>query len=439
MFSVILSDLTLDGGVMFIWQEEPPGFNEREHIQDYNQAMGRYLRTASLWGLVVYDLFAIGDYFETPALFVHHTIVRLAVVTPAVLLIVWMMSVKRFVQHRRYLVLIGAFVLSMSVVYFEWNKNPEMLPRNPIGLVFVMMFGLSALRMMRREALIYALSINFAVLVLLTEANPPAQSWFSYLFVTVMASLLGLGVATLVENAWRQNFAQKKMIELREAQAAQLLEMVFPVTIAERLKAEKNSIAEYSGHVSVLFADIEGFTKISESLSPAILVADLDAIFSRIDDLCSICGCEKIKTVGDSYLAVSGVPVAAEDHAARVLRLALALRAESENLSLGGHPIKFRIGIHSGPVVAGVIGKSRFSYDLWGDTVNTASRLESTAPSASIQISDETAKLVADQFAIMPRGEVDLKGKGSRKTWLVLGTKDEKMNVRNDDSEKIAS
>ena len=423
---------------MFIWQVSSKQFTDEEFIADYNKEAPKNLRIATVFALGFYNFFAVLDYFSRPEFFAKHTFIRLGVVTPILLFMIAAMRKVKNRQYARPIILAGSIITTLSVFYFELDKNPEMIARDPVGLVFVVMFCLTALRMLRREAHLYVASVMVIVIGLLLRAQASNAAWFSYLVAVGVSCGLGIGIAQIIENSWRRNFAQKKIIQQHEAQAVALLEMVFPVNIAERLKSQSGSIAEYSGDVSVLFADIEGFTSASQSLTPAALVADLDAIFSRLDELCVLCGCEKIKTIGDAYLAVSGVPLPASDHADRVVRLALAMQKDSVHLKLGGQSIRFRIGIHSGPVVAGVIGRSRFSYDLWGDTVNTASRMESTAPAGGIQISSETAKLISGRYILEPRGEIRAKGKGMLKTWIVQGAMKSDLNNEPQQYDKIA-
>lgn len=408
---------------MFFLEADPPGFNEREYTKEFNRKSSKNVRLAVAFGLVVFNLYLILDYVEVPELFTHSAFIRLAVVTPIVVGLSSLLGRDRYLPLTRGIVLGCALVVGLATVYLHWCRNPEMNAQDPIGIVFTAIYVLAALRMRQREAIIFSGVLVVTICALLTYTGAPVGSWFSYLTASAVTCGLGIGIAHMIENSWRENFAQKTLLAHREAQAASLLEMVFPVPIAERLKAKKQSIAEFSGQVSVLFADIQGFTNLSEKLSPTQLVSDLDAIFSKIDQLCALHGCEKIKTIGDAYLAVSGVPMPGEDHAARIVGLALALQSAANTMHLGGHPVKFRIGIHSGPVVAGVIGKSRFSYDLWGDTVNTASRMESSAPANSIQISEATAALVSKQFELQSRGEIPVRGKGLCKTWLVVETK----------------
>lgn len=372
---------------MFFLESHPPGFSEREYNLEYNRSVSRRAQIATSFGLIVFNMYLILDFIEVPDLFVESLIVRSLIVTPPVLLAIRLLSQKKYLEWTKTIILGSALLVGLATVYLHFSRNPMMTAHEPIGLVYTSLYIFAALRMRRREAFLYSGTMIFTVVSLLLYADASIQSWFTYLSALIVTCGLGIGVANMAENSWRENFMQKRLIAFRESQAAHLLEVVFPRAIADQLRQKKDSIAEYSAQVSVLFADIEGFTSISSQMRPTELVDDLDAIFSKIDTLCQSHGCEKIKTIGDAYLAVSGLPMPAQDHAERIVKLALALREEASNLTLGGHPIKFRIGIHSGPVVAGVIGKSRFSYDLWGDTVNTASRMESSAPSGSIQIS----------------------------------------------------
>jgi len=197
-----------------------------------------------------------------------------------------------------------------------------------------------------------------------------------------------------------------------------LLRNVFPQPIIERLSAGENLIADRHDRVTVVFSDMVGFTEISSRLEVADLVAGLNRMFSAFDAACDELGVEKIKTIGDAYLAVAGLPGSNQDHAAAAADLALAMR---EAVREAGDPWRIRIGIHSGPVVAGVIGTRKFVYDVWGDTVNTASRLESSAPQDHIQVSGEVATALEGRFDLEPRGEVELKGKGAVSTWLLVG------------------
>jgi adenylate cyclase len=173
----------------------------------------------------------------------------------------------------------------------------------------------------------------------------------------------------------------------------------------------------------VLFADIVGFTALSATISPAALVRMLDTIFSEFDRLADQHGLEKIKTIGDAYMVAAGVPSPSPDHAPRAVHLALDMIAALARFNADtGNTLRVRIGIHSGPVVAGVIGRRKFIYDLWGDTVNTASRMESHGVPDRIQISDQTRGLVqAAGFELEERGLIDVKGKGTLRTWFVTG------------------
>jgi guanylate cyclase len=199
-----------------------------------------------------------------------------------------------------------------------------------------------------------------------------------------------------------------------------LLHNILPAEIAARLKSDSTMIADDYDAVSVLFADVVDFTPMSADMSPTELVGLLNSVFSTFDGLVEELGLEKIKTVGDEYMVAAGVPIARPDHAHVMAELALRIREYTDTHEFGGRRIRLRIGINSGPVTAGIVGTHKYAYDLWGDVVNTASRMESEGIPDAIQITPATHELIRDAFVCEPRGEVAVKGKGTMTTYLLV-------------------
>ena len=212
-----------------------------------------------------------------------------------------------------------------------------------------------------------------------------------------------------------------RALQAERERSERLLLNVLPEPIAERLKTEPGVIAEHYDAASVLFADLVGFTARSSVMAAADVVTLLDQVFSAFDRIADAEGVEKIKTIGDAYMLVGGLPKPRPDHLAAVARTALALRDEVARLAAlpGQEWLAIRIGIDSGPVVAGVIGRRKFIYDLWGDTVNTASRMESHGQPDAIQITARVAAALGPEFAVHLRGTIEVKGKGPMQTFLL--------------------
>jgi adenylate cyclase len=203
-----------------------------------------------------------------------------------------------------------------------------------------------------------------------------------------------------------------------------LLLSILPAAIAARLKSGEAGIADHFPEASVLFADIVGFTTLSGGMPPEPLVSLLNDLFTRFDELARHHHVEKIKTIGDCYMAVCGVPEKRTDHPIALADLALEMIESLNQFNLTrGTSLRLRIGLNTGPVVAGVIGRSKFIYDLWGDTVNTASRMEATGLPDRVQVTAQMQQALAAQFAFEERGEVEVKGKGRLRTWLLVGRK----------------
>lgn len=234
------------------------------------------------------------------------------------------------------------------------------------------------------------------------------------------------GTASILYGVLRYFQAQKERVmrslEIEQARSEKLLLNILPAPIAERLKANDMRIADHYDSVTVMFADLVNFTQTSEKMPPTQLVDLLSQVFLKFDQLAEKYQVEKIKTIGDAYMVVSGAPVLCADHARRIADMALEMQSVLKELSAKtGINLAMRIGIHSGPVVAGVIGSSKFSYDLWGDTVNMASRMEETCATAGIQVTQETRQLLEEGYLFSPRNDVAVKGKGSVDTYMLLG------------------
>ncbi|MEG4865150.1 MULTISPECIES: adenylate/guanylate cyclase domain-containing protein [unclassified Microcoleus] len=210
-------------------------------------------------------------------------------------------------------------------------------------------------------------------------------------------------------------------LKLQQEQTEKLLLNILPKPIADRLQKEQKLIADHFDDVTVLFADLVGFTEFSAHKSPTQLVEILNAIFSEFDRLSELHGLEKIKTIGDAYMVVGGLPTVREDHSEAIALLALEMQAALRSFNTKvGESFELRIGIHSGSVVAGIIGISKFSYDLWGDTVNVASRMESNGLPGKIQVTATTYERLKARFVFEERGEISVKGKGTMWTyWLI--------------------
>jgi class 3 adenylate cyclase len=264
-------------------------------------------------------------------------------------------------------------------------------------------------------------------LVFLAVSDLP-EDFAAQLLYSAVSDLALLAAVLLLGEAVRGRRAldnEHRLLLAEQDRSERLLLNVLPSPIAARLKQGEQVIADRFPEVTVLFADLVDFTRSSDRSSPERVVQVLDDLFTAFDRLARRHGLEKIKTVGDAYMVAGGLPTPRPDHAQAVAEMALALRVEAgRHLDPSGRPLAIRIGIDTGPVVAGVIGTSKFSYDLWGDTVNTASRMEATGTPGCIQATDRTYRRLRDGYRFERRGPIQVKGKGELVTWFLLGRND---------------
>ena len=242
------------------------------------------------------------------------------------------------------------------------------------------------------------------------------------------AAVIGTLVALrLLETSRRRLFYQDIVITqqadalgLAKQRADALLLEVLPASIVSRLLRGERAIADAYPEVTVLFADIVGFTPLTARRPAVEVIGVLDRLYARFDELVAERGLEKIKTIGDAYMAAGGVPDRLDDHAARVVDLGLAMIDAAREQDMGTADLRLRIGVHSGPVIGGVIGHRKFAFDIWGETVNVASRLESQGVPGRVQVSEATWSKVADRFEAEARGPIDLRGHGEMQTYAIV-------------------
>ena len=305
-------------------------------------------------------------------------------------------------------VLVGVSLLGVSVMHVALggyaNSGGLLFWFVGISLVFVMLLPRAAT--VAAVVLITTVAVVFGFLEQDLQAGRPAPDptlpsiMFPYTLIALillLVPIIGLLVNRLTHERGR---------------AEGLLLNVLPAEVAAELKETGSTTAQRFDAISVLFADIVGFTPMSAEMAPEEMVDRLNDVFTYFDDLAERYGVEKIRTIGDNYMVAAGVPVPRPDHAQALAAMALDMLEYSE-----AGPLSFRIGINSGPAVAGVIGTRKFQYDVWGDTVNTASRMESHGEAGRIQITDATHQLIKDNFTTTPRGPIDVKGKGTMHTW----------------------
>lgn len=349
-------------------------------------------------------------------------VLRNAFVLPTVIVAGVMTYRSAFVARH---VQLGSFVLmsylslALCTVLGRLTDLPTEYLRTSAAITLIGAVGLLRLRMPAATA---SVAVFITVALTLPGATASVEEFVRQAAPTAGIASIGLIVAYALEKLRRTAFLQQREVDLERRRSEELLYNVLPVSIADRLRTERGAIAESADDVSVLFSDIVGFTPLSESLPAEQIVALLDAMFSEFDRLCEERGIEKIKTVGDAYMAVAGLPLPHADHAAALAELALDMQRASTRLSDDWPtPIALRIGIASGPVVAGVIGQRKFTYDLWGDTVNTASRMESHGRPHRVQVSESTFRLLEHRYVFSEPQHVEVKGKGSMTTYFLLG------------------
>lgn len=253
----------------------------------------------------------------------------------------------------------------------------------------------------------------------LRAANNLPLNVITALFTANFLLLASIAMLSVYYFVW-QNEVLKKLVLDEQAKTESVLLNILPKDIVAILKNENRIIADHFDNASILFADVVNFTPMSASLTPVELVVLLNEIYSYFDTLVEKYELEKIKTIGDCYMVAAGVPRPRSDHALVLTQLALDIRDFVSHHKIQGHQLEFRIGINSGAVVAGVIGRKKFAYDLWGDTVNTASRMESHGSGGFIQITEDTYALIKNDFNCESRGKVNVKGKGEIKVWYVV-------------------
>jgi class 3 adenylate cyclase len=303
-----------------------------------------------------------------------------------------------------------------------------------LGVVLVMMFGVQVFRVPVRSLVVVMVTTSALHLRLLTDAPAEvAGGAVAHVSIVLAVGVAGLLVAHVNERGERLRFeqaevieAQTRVIEAQQRHSDALLRRILPSPVVDRLRAGTTRVVDHHEAVTVLFADLVGFTPMTAAVPPGEVVAFLEDVFGWIDELAARHGVEKIKTIGDAYMAAVGVPEPRADHAAAMAAFALDLRDGLGALATRmAHDVQMRMGMATGAVVAGIIGRSRFAYDLWSDTVNTAARVQSLAGPGEILVDPATARALAVGHRLAPRGPVEVRGKGTMTPWLLDGRRAE--------------
>jgi class 3 adenylate cyclase len=289
------------------------------------------------------------------------------------------------------------------------------------GLLLVILAAHSMFRLRFQSAMLVSLLVVGAWALQTGLAGE--MPWWEYLnsqFFLIAAVILGMFASYSVERFARRGWLAKREALVEHEKSERVLFNILPEPIAERLKAEEGPIADGFAEATIMFVDLVDFTKLSSELDPRRLVGLLNRLFTEFDRIAEEHGIEKIGTSGDSYMAVAGVPLRVPDHAERIADAALAIRDRIANRE-GDIPVEVRIGIATGPVVAGVIGEKKLYYDLWGMPVTIASRMQAHGLPGEIQVTRAVREALEGRYEFEERGMIDVKGVGEMRTWLLVG------------------
>src|SRR5689334_18974748 len=413
---------------------------ETQFRQDYHANTVSTTRLALILGLILYSLFGILDIYAIPFSKDMVWIIRYGIVAPVMIAALVASYVKSLQKYTQVFMCIVVAVSGLGIVaMLSITTEAEFGNRFYFtGLILISMWGYSLSRLRFWYAVlanvIIMIGYEFASIEMkhLLESETGIVIFTMHNFFFLGANVIGMFTSYYLERYNRRDFLQKYTIQAQRDRADKLLYNVLPERIAERLKESDVTIAEEFSSATVLFADIVNFTPISARFGPLEVVEMLNDLFSQFDELVDKYSVEKIQVAGDGYMIAAGVPTPRPDHAIVMAQLALDMLdcVKTGNFLGGKHPIEIRIGLNSGSLIAGVIGRKKYFYALWGDMVNTASRMESHGESGKIQITREFYELVRDEFECEYVGEITVKGKGKLEAWHLLARKEHKQEER---------
>lgn len=377
----------------------------------------RIARTAALIATPSIPLFIMWDHQVAPETAASATPVRLAIVVG--FLLAWALTYTKAAKYFTVLEVLAfaSITVGLPVIYYRLGVFELAAPSLLLPFVWI---PVVAVRL--RQAIldvVLSTSVPWGAMRA-AEVDPAVVNNMLWWFL--IAAAFSIGCWILVDKAYRSVFLAETALRAEQRRSDALLRNVLPDEIAERLKDSGEAVAERFANVTVMFADLVGFTAFTAASDASTVVELLNRLFSEFDDLVDHVGVEKIKTIGDGYMVAAGVPTRRSDHAAVIVGLAFEMQAATTRFAqLNDLPWTVRIGIHSGEVVAGVIGKRKFSYDLWGDTVNVASRIESTGAAGEVRVSIETATELNSHYRLSEPTCINLRGHGSHDVVTVLG------------------
>ena len=409
---------------------------EQAYRQDFATRSINVQRSFIAFGFILYGLFSILDYYAMPRTYQTAWMLR-ALIEPFVAAL-FLATYKQSWQQNMYWLInlwmlgMNATILAMIVVA---QQSELAFTFYPIGLILVLICGYVASGHLGYATLQgWLATVGYIIVGVLEQrlllGDSTLYKFFILIFFIFGSNAIGMMLGYILEHTNRLNFLQRLIIEQQHresdelrAESERLLLNILPDTVAERLKRGE-TVADYYEHAAILFADIENFTPYSAKKSPGEIVNLLNQIFSAFDQLTEKHGLEKIKTIGDAYMVVSGVPLSRPDYLEALVEMAFEMQNIMESFRRENlYDFNLRIGINTGPVVAGIIGYKKFSYDLWGDTVNIASRMESFGLPGKIQVTEEVYKKLKQKYHFEERGKIPIKGRGKMFVYFLTGVK----------------
>jgi adenylate cyclase len=343
--------------------------------------------------------------------------------------IIWLLVL--YFNHKHYYLLAKLYYSYTAMLCVA--SNSLQAGRDSDNHLFLLLISISAFYIYPPKNLKYITRVSISALILfvaieiyLTNKGPIIQASPEFFQVGRLLTLVALCILIYILTLYNYTILHnaQDLLEMEHQKSETLLLNILPQTIADRLKVSNAIIADRTNEATILFADVVGFTVLSQTMEPENLVAVLNDLFSEFDSITKAYNLEKIKTIGDAYMVAGGIPEPRKDHCESIALCALEMQSiMRRGISKDLQDLKVRIGIHTGPVVAGVIGKSKFIYDLWGDSVNTASRMESHGVEDKIQVSKEVYLKLKEQFEFEEKREIHVKGKGLMETYFLVREK----------------